>query len=76
MVTGSSLIRPKKRNLSSDFSPSMLLKSMLIWTMLNLLESGAALNDIHWDWRFEFRLHWSKHAASALRMMFYISDLA
>jgi hypothetical protein len=43
---------------------------------LSLLESGAALNDIHWDWRFEFRSHWSKHAASALRMMFYISDLA
>jgi hypothetical protein len=43
---------------------------------LKLLKSGAALNDIHWEWRFDFRSHWSKHAASALRVMFLISDLA
>jgi hypothetical protein len=43
---------------------------------LKLLKSGAALNDIHWEWRFDFHSHWSKHAASALRVMFLISDLA
>jgi len=33
---------------------------------LKLLKSGVALNDIHWDWRFDFRSHWGKHAVSAL----------
>lgn len=43
---------------------------------LRLQKSGNALNDIHWEWRFDFRSHWSKHASSALRVLFYISDLA
>jgi hypothetical protein len=41
-----------------------------------LLKSGAALNDIHWEWRFEFHSHWSRHASSALKVMLHISDLA
>jgi hypothetical protein len=43
---------------------------------LSLPRSGTALNDIHWDWRFEFHSHWSKHAACALKVMLHISDLA
>jgi hypothetical protein len=43
---------------------------------LRLQKSGAALNDIYWEWRFDFRSHWSKHATSALRVLFHISDRA
>ncbi len=43
---------------------------------LKLLESGNAPDDIHWDWRFEFHSHWSKHAASALKVLLHISDVA
>ena len=43
---------------------------------LRLSRSGAALNDVHWAWRFEFHSHWSKHAASALKVLLHISDLA
>jgi len=43
---------------------------------LKLLRSGAAINDIHWEWRFDFSEHWSRHASSALKVMLHISDLA
>jgi len=43
---------------------------------LKLQKSGAALNDILWEWRFDFHSHWSKHASNALRAMLHISDLA
>ena len=43
---------------------------------LRLQKSGAALNDILCEWRFGFHSHWSKHAASPLRVMFHISDRA
>ncbi len=43
---------------------------------LRLQKSGAALNDILWEWRFDFHSHWSRHATGALRAMFHISDLA
>jgi hypothetical protein len=43
---------------------------------LGLQKSGTALNDILWEWRFDFHLHWSKLAASVLRVMFHISDRA
>ena len=43
---------------------------------LKLPESGVALNDIHWDWRFDFHGHWSRHASSALKVLLHISDLA
>ena len=43
---------------------------------INLQKNGAALNDILWQWRFDFHSHWSRHAANALRMMFHISDRA
>jgi hypothetical protein len=43
---------------------------------LKLLKSGAALEDIHWDWRCDFFEHWSRHASSALKVMLHISDLA
>ena|SRR2546427_4068448 len=43
---------------------------------LKLLRSGVAINDIHWEWRFDFHEHWSRHALSALKVMLHVSDLA
>ena len=43
---------------------------------LKLLKSGAASEDIHWEWRFDFHEHWSRHATGALTMMLHVSDLA
>jgi uncharacterized protein DUF5063 len=43
---------------------------------LKLQKSGAALNDLYWQWRFDSHSHWSKHATSALRTLFHILDLA
>ncbi len=43
---------------------------------LRLQQSGAALNDLYWQWRFDSRSHWSKHATGALRTLFHILDLA
>lgn len=41
---------------------------------LALTSSGADLSDIHWQWRFDFRSHWGRHAGSALRMLLLLSD--
>jgi putative component of membrane protein insertase Oxa1/YidC/SpoIIIJ protein YidD len=41
---------------------------------LKLLTSGASLDDIYFDWRFDFRTHWSRHATSALKVAIQISD--
>jgi hypothetical protein len=43
---------------------------------LKLRTSGASLEDMYFDWRFEFRSHWSRHATSALKVAIQISDLA
>lgn len=43
---------------------------------LKLLDSGAAPNDIPWEWRCDFHEHWSRHASGALRVLLHISDLA
>ena len=43
---------------------------------LDLLTSGADLPDIQWQWRFDFRSHWGRHAGSVLRLLLLPSDLA
>jgi Domain of unknown function (DUF5063) len=43
---------------------------------IKLMGTGANLNDVHWQWRFDFRQHWGRHAVSALRVLLHISDLA
>jgi hypothetical protein len=43
---------------------------------LKLLRSGTSINNIHWEWRFDFHEHWSRHASSALKVMLHVSDLA
>jgi len=42
---------------------------------LKLQKSGAALNDMYWQWRFDFHSHWSKHASGVPRALFHIWDL-
>jgi len=41
---------------------------------LSLLGNGTNLNDVYWQWRFDFRSHWGRHAGSALRFLLCISD--
>ena len=41
---------------------------------LKLQTSGASLEDMYFDWRFDFRSHWSRHATSALKVAILISD--
>jgi Domain of unknown function (DUF5063) len=41
---------------------------------LKLQTSGACLEDMYFDWRFDFRTHWSRHATSALKVAIQISD--
>jgi len=41
---------------------------------LKLQTSGASLEDMYFDWRFDFRSHWSRHATSALKVAIQISD--
>ena len=43
---------------------------------LNLQNSGAAENDIHWQWHFDFHQHWGRHASGALRALLHISNFA
>jgi len=43
---------------------------------LNLLASGAPAGDAYFKWRFDFRAHWWRHAADALKTTLAISDLA
>jgi hypothetical protein len=43
---------------------------------LRLLETNASLSDIYWQWRFDFREHWGRHAASALRVLLHVSNYA
>ncbi|HMD39386.1 MAG TPA: DUF5063 domain-containing protein [Candidatus Acidoferrum sp.] len=41
---------------------------------LRLQTSGATIDDIYFDWRLDFRQHWSRHAASALRVLLILSN--
>ncbi|HET9994715.1 MAG TPA: DUF5063 domain-containing protein [Candidatus Acidoferrum sp.] len=43
---------------------------------LKHLKSGAASDDVLWEWHFDFHSHWSRHAANALKVMLHVSDLA
>jgi|SRR5271169_5589614 len=43
---------------------------------LRIQKSEAALNDVYWQWRFDFHSHWSRHATGALRALFHSSVLA
>jgi hypothetical protein len=43
---------------------------------LQLQESGAARDDVYFDWRLGFRSHWSRHAVSALKVALLLSDIA
>jgi hypothetical protein len=42
---------------------------------LNLLGSGTDLNDVYWQWRFDFRSHWARHAGSSLKVLLLNSEL-
>jgi hypothetical protein len=42
---------------------------------LDLLESGTDLNDVYWQWRFDFRSHWARHAGSALKVLLLNAEL-
>jgi len=39
-----------------------------------LERSGLAAEDVFWQWRFDFLSHWSRHAASALRVLRSLSN--
>ncbi|MGH9743466.1 MAG: DUF5063 domain-containing protein [Candidatus Acidiferrum sp.] len=39
---------------------------------LRLQAGGAAPEDVYWQWRFDFLSHWSRHAASALKVVFIL----
>jgi hypothetical protein len=39
-----------------------------------LERSGLAAEDAYWQWRFDFLSHWSRHAASALRVLLILSN--
>ncbi len=41
---------------------------------LKLQTTGASLEDMYFDWRLDFRSHWSRHATSALKVAIQISD--
>lgn len=41
---------------------------------LRLEKSGVAAEDVYFQWRFDFRSHWSRHAASALRVVLLLSN--
>lgn len=43
---------------------------------LELHRRAAAANDVYWDWRFDFRSHWSRHATEALKVILLTSDSA
>jgi len=43
---------------------------------VELLESNVAREDVYFDWRLSFRSHWSRHAASALKVALLLSDIA
>jgi hypothetical protein len=40
---------------------------------LGLLQNGTVLDDVYWQWRFDFREHWVRHATDALKVSLLIS---
>lgn len=40
---------------------------------LKLQDSAAEPKDVYWQWRFDFQSHWSRHAASALKVVLTLS---
>jgi len=37
---------------------------------------GHDFNDVYWEWKFDFREHWARHAVEALKVAIFISPLA
>ena len=63
---------PARGSLASDITEIYLdLKDSLA-----LISNGTAMDDIYWEWRFDFREHWSRHMAEALRVILQQSDSA
>jgi hypothetical protein len=61
---------PDSGSLSGDLAEVYLdLKDAL-----ELHRRGGATNDLYWDWRFDFRSHWSRHATEALKVILFNLD--
>ena len=43
---------------------------------IGLLSSGQHINDVYWEWKFDFREHWARHAVEALKVAIFISPVA
>ena len=43
---------------------------------LELHRKSRSINDTYWEWRFDFRSHWARHAADALKVILFNLDAA
>ena len=43
---------------------------------LELHRRSRSINDTYWEWRFDFRSHWARHAADALKVILFNLDVA
>jgi Domain of unknown function (DUF5063) len=43
---------------------------------IELAKSGEPTADVYWQWRFDFREHWARHAVEALKVVLFISRMA
>lgn len=40
---------------------------------IELVKTGVSAEDVYWQWRFDFREHWARHAVEALKVVLFIS---
>lgn len=62
-------------------APSLLSRDLAeifldLQDALRLLASDKQIDDIYWEWRFDFREHWARHAIEALKVILFISPAA
>jgi uncharacterized protein DUF5063 len=43
---------------------------------LKLLASGKHIDDVYWEWRFDFRERWARHTVESIKVALFLSSLA
>jgi hypothetical protein len=62
----------KKSLVSTTLSDDLADICLDLENGLVLQRSGAPRNDFLWQWRFDFRAHWGRHAVSALTAIHHV----
>jgi Domain of unknown function (DUF5063) len=66
----------QKQSVRSSLSLDLAEIYMDLRDVLKSRTSDNVTCDIYWDWKFDFREHWGRHAVEALKVALFISSMA